>query len=110
MLGVAEELFSCGLLLGALGRAFPRTLPLLGARTSWGGVVSVLLFVLGHVFTFAGPLALRPSVHFSPEMVLGHTLFSTLFLWVRERSGSVWAAMGAHNVGNFCLYLGRWMV
>lgn len=110
MPGLAEELFSRGVLLGLLSRVFPRTLPLFGARTSWGGVVSVVLFVLGHVFNFAGPLALRPSIHFSPEMVVGITAFGTLFLWVRERSGSVWAAIAAHNVGNFCLFMGRWLL
>ena len=110
MPGLAEELFSRGILLGVLSRVFPRTLPLLGARTSWGGVVSVVLFVLSHVFNFAGPLALLPSVHFSVEKVLGHLLWGTLFLWVRERTGSVWMAMAAHNVGNFCLYVGRWLL
>lgn len=110
MPGLAEELFSRGILLGVLGRVFPRNLPLLGARTSWGGVVSVMLFVLGHVFNFAGPLALRPSVHFSPEMVIGIGVWGTLFLWVRERTGSVWAAVLTHNVGNFCLYVGRWLL
>lgn len=109
MPGLAEELFSRGVLLGLLSRAFPRSLPLLGARTSWGGVASVLLFVLGHIFNFAGPLAIQPSVHFSPEMVVGIGLWGTLFLWVRERTGSVWAAVLAHNVGNFFLYLGRWL-
>ena len=98
------------MLLGLLNRTFPRSLSLLGARTSWGGVVSVLLFVLGHIFNFAGPLALRPSVHFSPEMVVSIGLRGTLFLWVRERMGSVWAAVVAHNVGNFFLYLGRWLL
>jgi len=110
MPGLAEELFSRGILPGLLHRVFPRTLPFLGTRTSWGGVVSVVLFVLGHVFSFTGPLALLPKVHFTFELVTGIGLWGTLFLWARERTGSVWAAVAAHNLGNFCLYLGRWML
>ena len=71
--------------------------------------MSVVLFVLSHVFSFAGPLALLPRVHFSLEQVVGVGLWGTMYLWVRERTGSVWAAVVAHNLSNFCLYLGLWL-
>lgn len=48
MSGLEEEVFYRGVLVGLLAPVFARTLPLLGARTSWGGVVGVLLFVLAH--------------------------------------------------------------
>ncbi|WP_162549954.1 CPBP family intramembrane glutamic endopeptidase [Hymenobacter nivis] len=111
MPGIAEELFFRGTLLGLLGRAFPRNLPFLGTRTSWGGVVSVLLFVLAHGVTFrTGPLQVVPQVQFWPGQVADLVLWGTLFLWVRERSGSCFAAMATHNLINSCLVVGRALV
>ena len=107
MPGVAEELFDRGVFLGLLSRVFPRNIPFFGARTSWGGVVSVLLFVLSHALLFSGPLATLPQVNFSPGLVLDILLWGTLFLWVRERSGSVWAAVLVHNLANTALFLGH---
>jgi hypothetical protein len=40
MAGLEEEVFYRGVLLGLLAPVFARTLPLFGARTSWGGVVA----------------------------------------------------------------------
>lgn len=100
-----------GTLLGLLGRAFPRNLPFLGARTSWGGVVSVLLFVLAHgVTSRTGPLQVVPQVQFWPGQMADLVLWGTLFLWVRERSGSCFAAMATHNLINSCLVVGRALV
>jgi len=47
--GIEEELFYRGVLLGLLKPVFSRSIWLPGARTSWGGLVSALLFGLGHV-------------------------------------------------------------
>ncbi len=111
MPGIAEELFFRGTLLGLLGRAFPRNLPFFGTRTSWGGVVSVLLFVLAHGITFRnGPLQTVPQVQFWPGQVADLVLWGTLFLWVRERTGSCYAAMATHNLVNTCLVVGRALV
>ena len=107
MPGLAEELFFRGVLLGLLNRVFPRTIPFLGTRTSWGGVVGVVLFVLGHCLSFTHPLMLIPTAHFSLGRVADKFLFGTLFLWVRERSGSCWAAIATHNLANVCLVLGQ---
>lgn len=106
MPGIAEELFSRGVLLGLLSRVFPRTIPFFDTRTSWGGLAGLVLFVLGHCLSFTGPLMLFPHTHFSLDRVIGIGVYGTLFLWVRERSGSCWAAMAAHNLTNVCLYVG----
>jgi membrane protease YdiL (CAAX protease family) len=106
MPGIAEELFLRGVFLGLLSRVFPRTIPFFGTRTSWGGVVGVLLFVLGHCLDFSKPLMLLPELHFSLGKVFGVGLYGTLYLWVRERSGSCWAAMLIHNLLNTSLYAG----
>ena len=105
MPGIAEELFTRGVFLGLLSRVFPRTIPFLGTRTSWGGLAGVVLFVLGHCLSFAGPLQLLPQTHFSPDLAVT-AVYGTFFLWVRERSSSCWAAMAAHNLANVCLYVG----
>jgi membrane protease YdiL (CAAX protease family) len=109
MPGLAEELFERGVLLGLLGRVFPRTIPFFGTRTSWGGLAGIILFVLGHGFSFAHPFTLLPAADFPLGRIADKLLFGTLFLWVRERSGSCWAAVGTHNLTNFCLYLGQLM-
>jgi membrane protease YdiL (CAAX protease family) len=106
MPGIAEELFSRGVFLGLLSRTFPRTIPFFGTRTSWGGLAGLVLFVLAHCLSFTGPLMLLPHTHFSPDSVVLHTVYGTLFLWVREHSGSCWVAMATHNLTNVALYVG----
>lgn len=120
--GLTEELFYRGVLLGLLGRVFARRLPLLGTRTSWGGVVGVLLFALAHDLKF--PSYLLASLQAGNFRVLSqgacwlplwqvstgvqayYLAIGTLLLWVRERTGSCWAAVGTHCVLNTCLLVG----
>jgi membrane protease YdiL (CAAX protease family) len=109
MPGLAEELFERGVLLGLLSKVFPRTIPFFGTRTSWGGLVGVCLFILGHGFAFAHPDTFWPTAHFSLGRIADKLLFGTLFLWVRERSGSCWAAVATHNLTNFSLFLGQFL-
>ena len=106
MPGIAEELFTRGVFLGLLSRVFPRTIPFFGTRTSWGGIAGLVLFVLAHCLSFRGPLMLLPQTHFSLDSVVLTGVYGTLYLWVRERSGSCWAAMAAHNLTNVCLEVG----
>lgn len=122
--GIEEELFYRGVLLGLLGPAFARTIPLPGTRTSWGGLVTVLLFGLGHVLKITpvyyvvndlllgGHGAVRipwwyPLLYFSPLEAVYPLAMGLLFLWVRERTGSVWAAAAAHCLLNTALTAGR---
>jgi len=105
MPGIAEELFFRGIFLGLLNRVYPRTLPFFGTRTSWGGLAGLVLFVLAHGLSFSGPLMVLPHTHFSWDLI--HTgVYGALFLWVRERTGSCWAAMAVHNLTNVALYVG----
>ena len=107
MPGLAEELFERGVLLGLLNHVFPRNIPFFGTRTSWSGLAGIVLFVLGHGFYFAYPNTFWPAAHFPPGLIADKLLFGTLFLWVRERSGSCWAAVATHNLTNFSLVLGQ---
>jgi membrane protease YdiL (CAAX protease family) len=120
--GLEEEVFYRGLLPALLGRVYPRSLPLPGTRTSWGGVVGVLLFTLGHSLKFHGeflqsihsPLFwnylqtwLSPA-HFRPSDMLYVLAMGSFFLWVRERTGSCWVAVATHCLMNTCLALGSY--
>lgn len=123
--GVEEELFYRGVLLGLLGPVFARTIPLAGTRTTWGGLVSVLLFGLGHGLKFYPIYDAVNNVLLSHAHLATHILWwqpllyflltetayplvmGLLFLWVRERTGSVWAAMAAHCLLNTALTAGR---
>jgi membrane protease YdiL (CAAX protease family) len=121
--GLAEELFYRGVLLGLLSRVFVRRLPLFGTRTSWGGVVGVILFAIAHELKFPSYLLASLQNGSADAIVreayswfsLGHVFsgnqvyylaMGTLFLWVREWTGSCWAAVGAHCLLNTCLTIG----
>jgi membrane protease YdiL (CAAX protease family) len=122
--GVEEELFYRGVLLGLLAPIFPRSIRLPGTHTSWGGLVSVLLFGLGHVIKInpihfilndllSGGQATAQAgwwrwlLYFPPTELAYPLLMGLLFLWVRERTGSVWAAAAAHCLFNAALAFGR---
>lgn len=121
--GLTEELFYRGVLLGLLGRVFARRWPLPGARTSWGGGVGVILFALAHAWklpayqmglmsatnlhvSLQGWYYWLPLWHSSAADQLHYLAMGALFLWVRERTGSVWAAVGTHCLMNASLLLG----
>ena len=120
--GLVEEVFYRGVLLGLLNRGYVRRLPLPGTQTSWGGVVGVLLFALAHDLKFPSYLVASlqtgnlhvlgragywgPLWHISPRDQLYYLARGTLFLWVRERTGSCWAAVGTHCLLNTCLLVG----
>jgi hypothetical protein len=119
--GLDEELFYRGTLLGLLNMGLARTIPLPGTRTSWGGVVGVLLFTLGHGLIFPGRLfdlgvgadfwfyvrEWWSPVHFPLRVVLFQVSMGTFFLWVRERTGSAWTAAAVHCFINGCLAVGH---
>ena len=98
-----------------------RTLPLPGTHTSWGGVVGVLLFTLGHGLGFPARLfnlgfgadfwfyvrEWWSPAHFPLRIVLFQLSMGAFFLWVRERTGSAWAAAVVHCLLNGCLALGH---
>lgn len=119
--GLDEELFYRGALLGLLAPGLARTIRLPGTRTSWGGVVGVLLFTLGHGLGFPDRLftlgvgsdfwryvgAWWSPTHFPLRVVLFQLSLGGFFLWVRERTGSAWAAAALHCLLNGCLAVGH---
>jgi membrane protease YdiL (CAAX protease family) len=115
--GLEEELFYRGALLGLLGRIFARTLPLPGTRTSWGGLMGVLFFALGHFLKFPTDFfrwfhdpywwlyvrAWLMPAHFSIGEFLYVLAMGSFLLWVRERTASCWPAVGTHCLLNGCV-------
>ena len=95
MPGIEEEVFYRGVLLLALNRAFQGRVGILDAPIGWGGVLVSLLFAFDHAITFSnGDPGLKPST------LIGTGLPGLIFLWLRERSGSVALPAFVHNFGN----------
>jgi hypothetical protein len=84
---VLEELVFRGVLLALLDRALPQRWRIAGAYIGWGGVALTLAFVALH--------GLRPG------LLLGVVPAALLYLWLRERTGSLLAPIAAHLAWNF---------
>jgi membrane protease YdiL (CAAX protease family) len=83
---VLEELVFRGVLLALLDRALPQRWRIAGAYIGWGGVAMTLSFVALH--------GLRPG------LLLGVLPAALLYLWLRERTGSLLAPIAAHLAWN----------
>ncbi len=96
MPGVAEELSYRGVIQPGLNVAFGRPWKLLGAQVGWGWVITSLIFWATHAFR------VDPQMHLSfywptltMQLIAGFALG-----WMRERTGSVFPPMLAHNLVN----------
>ena len=97
MPGLDEELFFRGLFLAVLTAAIPSGgLSLLGARITVAGLLTTLLFGLGHGVGIEDG---KPFVSWIYIAVTGYLGFG--LLWMRERTGSVLLPILAHNLINF---------
>jgi hypothetical protein len=83
---VLEELVFRGVLLALLDRALPQRWRIAGAYIGWGGIALTLSFVALH--------GLRPG------LLLGVLPAALLYLWLRERTGSLLAPIAAHLAWN----------
>jgi membrane protease YdiL (CAAX protease family) len=88
---VLDELVFRGVLLALLDRALPQRWRVAGAYIGWGGVALTVSFVALH--------GLRPGLLFG---VLPAAL---LYLWLRERTGSLLAPIAAHLAWNLSVLL-----
>jgi membrane protease YdiL (CAAX protease family) len=89
--GLVEEVAFRGVLLGLLGRVFTARRVLFGAAIGWGGVAVTLVFLQLHSVT--------------PGTLLGVLPAALLYLWLRERTGSLIAPIVAHNLWNLSVYV-----
>jgi membrane protease YdiL (CAAX protease family) len=88
---VLEELVFRGVLLALLDRALPQRWRIAGAYIGWGGVALTVSFVALH--------GLRPG------LLLGVVPAALLYLWLRERTGSLLAPIAAHLAWNLSVLL-----
>jgi len=88
---VLEELVFRGVLLALLDRALPQRWRIAGAYIGWGGVALTVSFVALH--------GLRPG------LLLGVVPAALLYLWLRERTGSLLAPIAAHVAWNLSVLL-----
>ncbi|MFT6305099.1 MAG: membrane protease YdiL (CAAX protease family) [Halioglobus sp.] len=94
--GLDEELMYRGVLMALLCAALPGTaVTIAGVRFSMGGLVALLLFSIIHGVKIKNGL---PSI--SPPGMILTLVYGGVFLWLREKTGSlVWPTV-AHNLGN----------
>jgi membrane protease YdiL (CAAX protease family) len=83
---VLEEFVFRGVLLALLDRALPQRWRIAGAYIGWGGIALTVAFVALH--------GLRPG------LLLGVLPAALLYLWLRERTGSLFAPIAAHLAWN----------
>ena len=88
---VLEELVFRGVLLALLDRALPQRWRIGGAYIGWGGLALTASFVALH--------GLRPG------LLLGVVPAALLYLWLRERTGSLLAPIAAHLAWNLSVLL-----
>jgi hypothetical protein len=88
---VLEELVFRGVLLALLDRALPQRWRIAGAYIGWGGVALTVSFVALH--------GLRPG------LLAGVLPAALLYLWLRERTGSLLAPIAAHLAWNLSVLL-----
>ena len=88
---VLEELVFRGVLLALLDRALPQRWRVAGAYIGWGGVALTTAFIALH--------GLRPG------LLLGVAPAALLYLWLRERTGSLLAPIAAHLAWNLSVLL-----
>ena len=88
---VLEELVFRGVLLALLDRALPQRWRIGGAYIGWGGLALTVAFVALH--------GLRPG------LLLGVVPAALLYLWLRERTGSLLAPIAAHLAWNLSVLL-----
>lgn len=98
MPGIAEELGYRGVIQPSLNASLGRPWKLLGAQVGWGWVITSVMFWAPHALRVDAQMHLSfywPTL--TMQLIVGFVLG-----WIRERTGSVFPAMLAHNLVNVC--------
>lgn len=101
MPGIAEELSYRGVIQPGLNTSLGRPWKVLGAQVGWGWVITSVVFWGTHAFRVG------PAMQFSfywPTLTM-QLIAGFLYGWIRERTGSVFPPMLAHNLVNVCWML-----
>jgi MFS family permease len=93
MPGLDEEPLYRGVLLALLVSAFGKPWRIAGVGIGWGALPVVLFFGLAHAFS--QELDIEAVVSVFAAIVMGAG-----FLWIKEKTGSIWIAVLVHNLAN----------
>jgi hypothetical protein len=96
MPGLDEELFSRGVLLALLTRAFGPGREVAGASFGAAEIASTLLFAAGH-----GLLVSHGAIAFDAISFIVSGLLGAGLMWLRNRTGSLVIPILTHNLVNF---------
>jgi membrane protease YdiL (CAAX protease family) len=100
--GLSEELVYRGAMQSLLDRVFDRPWKLLGASLGWGSLLPALYFTALHVLH----VGTQGSMTLSPGGLPSALILGLMLAWMRERSGSVWPGVVAHNGFDTLLVVG----
>lgn len=96
MPGLAEELSYRSVIQPGLNKVLGRPWKLLGAQAGWGWVITSLIFWAPHAFRVDAQMHLS---FYWPTLTM-QLIAGFVFGWLRERTGSVFPPMLAHNLVN----------
>ncbi len=96
MPGLAEELTFRGIFLTLLNRSLGKNWNLFGAKIGWGFIITTVLFGAIHGISIDPNLEL----HFNAIPILITGFFGAIFCWMREKTGSIYPSVVAHNLFN----------
>lgn len=108
MPGLAEEIVFRGAFMTIIDRYTGTEWKFLGANVGYGWLITSFLFFGVHLFSVSA----AGDLHISDNIgSLSTILFSGLVLgWIRNRTGSIWPCVLAHNVQNSIMFLGSAML
>jgi membrane protease YdiL (CAAX protease family) len=92
---IDEEIVYRGILLVLLNRAFGTPWKVEGANVGWGWLIISVLCGLGHGIGFTGS-----QFQFSLVSIITASIVSLTIGWMRERTGSLYAAIFLHTTWN----------
>lgn len=96
--GLDEELFYRGLLLYLLNKAISEKPSIIfGAGFGWACFLVTLLFSIMHGVHYYGELVINI------EYIIYTFIYGFIFMWLRQRSGSLLMSIVAHNVFNLVI-------
>lgn len=95
--GLAEEPVYRGILLALFDRHFNKPWMVFKTKVGWGVILTTLMFSAVHVLSIS-----RKDMTFiwDPVWVFPNILWAFAFGWLKERSGSLWPCIFAHNLTN----------
>lgn len=95
MAGPEEETFYRGLLLLTLNETFTDKRRILGAELGWGALLCSIEFGAVHALTFT-----HGDFGFDASYFWNTFLLGVVWVWIRERTGSILAPALSHSFGN----------